>query len=288
MASPSGSQLKEALYENPMLGAMDPDAAFGAAIMDAPKIAEAQGQQLNPAARVDDRTKRDPANYRTPSTATQDDRTPRDPANYDIKDLSKKDKKSIIDDAKDTVPASAKTKGFNDDDWLQFGLALMAGKSQYALENIGQAGLSTLASKKEREKEERAIASKMMDKTDMTKVIERLMKDDPSLSYRDAYEIFQAGKTNAELIARGLGVKEQSADTTSNEKYQKAVSELEKSIVGITGRSPTATPAQKQAYIDALAKIPKPILSSGQQVAPAATIAPAALPLKVLNVQPRN
>jgi hypothetical protein len=114
------------------------------------------------------------------------------------------------------------------------------------------------------------------------------MKDDPSLSYREAYEIFQAGKTNAELIARGLGVKEQSADTTSNEKYQKAVSELEKSIVGITGRSPTATPAQKQAYIDALAKIPKPILSSGQQVAPAATMAPAALPLKVLNVQPRN
>ena len=286
MASPGGSQLKEALYENPMLGAMDPDAAFGAAIMDAPRIAEKQQQQLNPAARVDDRTKRDPANYRTPSTATQDDRTPRDPANYDIKDLTKKDKKEIVDEAKDAVPASAKTKGFTNDDWLQFGLALMAGKSQYAFENIGNAGLSAVAGKKEREKEERAIASKMMDKTDMTKVIDRLMKDDPELSYKDAYEIFRQGQTNSDLIARGLATKEQIADNLANEKYQKAVTDLEKSVVGITGRSPTATPAQKQAYMDALAKIPKPVLSSGQQVAPAASTMPPLPGAKIVGSRP--
>lgn len=187
-------------------------------------------------------------------------------------DLTKKDQKEIIDDAKDAVPPSKKTKGFNDDDWLQFGLALMAGKSQYAFENIGNAGLSAVAGKKEREKEERAMLSKMMDKTDMTKVIDRLMKDDPELSYKDAYEIFRQGQTNSDLIARGLATKEQIADNLANEKYQKAVTDLEKSVVGITGRSPTATPAQKQAYMDALAKIPKPVLSTG----PATTVAPAA------------
>ena len=203
-------------------------------------------------------------------------------------DLTKKDQKEIIDDAKDAVPPSAKTKGFTNDDWLQFGLALMAGKSQYAFENIGNAGLSAVAGKKEREKEERALASKMMDKTDMTKVIDRLMKDDPELSYKDAYEIFRQGQTNADLIARGLATKEQIADTMANEKYQKAVSELEKSVVGITGRSATATPAQKQAYMDALAKIPKPILSSGQAttVAPAASTMPALPGAKIVGSRP--
>jgi hypothetical protein len=192
-------------------------------------------------------------------------------------DLTKKDEKEIIAEAKAFSP-ELKSRGFTNDDWLQFGLALMAGKSQYAFENIGNAGLSAVAGKKEREKEERAVLSKMMDKTDMTKVIDRLMKDDPNLSYREAYEIFQQGKTNADLIARGLGVKEQSADTVSNEKYQKAVADLDKSIVGITARSPTATPAQKQTYIDALAKIPKPVLSSG----PATTVAPAASTMPAL------
>jgi hypothetical protein len=272
MSSPSGSQLKEALYENPMLGAMDPDAALGAAIMDAPKIAEKQQQQLNPAARVDDRTKRDPANYRAPSTATQDDRTPRDPANYDIKDLTKKDKKEIVDEAKDAVPASAKTKGFTNDDWLQFGLALMAGKSQYAFENIGNAGLSAVAGKKEREKEERAIASKMMDKTDMTKVIERLRMEDPKLSYRDAYDIYSAGRTALEARNRGVDVREQEALTNRIKVYNEGLDKIK--MLGIIANSPSATPAQKQAYADAVAKlgVNPSLQSSGQQVAPAATM----------------
>ena len=150
----------------------------------------------------------------------------------------------------------------------------MAGESPHALQNVGKAGLSVLAGRKEREKEERAAASKMMDKTDMTKVIDRLMKDNPSLSYRDAYEIFQAGRTNAELIARGLDAKEQDSGTRAEvartariKAYQEGMKAIEGSIVGIMGKSPSATPAQKQAYEDAKASLgPNPALEDGSQV----------------------
>lgn len=218
--------------------------------------------------------------------ARQDDRTPRDPANYDIKDLTKKDKKEIIDEAKDAAPPSAKTKGFTNDDWLQFGLALMAGKSQYAFENIGNAGLSAVAGKKEREKEERAMLSKMMDKTDMTKVIERLRMEDPKLSYRDAYDIYSAGRTALEAKNRGIDVRQDEALTNRIKAYQDGMKEIR--ILGIIADSPTATPAQKKAYADAKAALgPNPALqASGTQVAPAASTMPALPGAKIVGSRP--
>ena len=187
-------------------------------------------------------------------------------------DLSKKEEKEVIALAKENAPSSAKTKGFNNDDWLQFGLSLMAGTSRYALQNVGTAGMAALAGKKEREKEERAIAAKMMDKTDMTKVIERLMRDDPKLSYRDAYEVYQSGKTNAELLARGLDIKGQDADSRARKIYQDALAKLDASILGITARSATATPAQKQAYAEALAALGKNPAEAVAAAAPTGTM----------------
>ena len=277
MASPSGSQLKEALYENPMLGAMDPDAAFGAAIMDAPKIAEAQGQQLNSAARVDDRTKRDPANYRAPSTATQDDRTPRDPANYDIKDLSKKDKKSIIDEAKDTVPASAKTKGLSDEDWLHLGFALMGGTSQYALTNLGQAGLSTLAAKAEREKQANQLdmyKAVHASGGETTKMIAALRAEDPTLSYQDAMTMALGAKTGADIKQQRADTANAAAYTAGKNKLEKDYPPILRSVAGETGQKMTA------AYNKALKALQEEFKIKSEQ-----EVAPAALPLKVLNKQ---
>jgi hypothetical protein len=201
-------------------------------------------------------------------------------------DLTKKDQKEIIDDAKDAVPPSAKTKGFTNDDWLQFGLALMAGKSQYAFENIGNAGLSAVAGKKEREKEERAMLSKMMDKTDMTKVIERLRMEDPKLSYRDAYDIYSAGKTALEAKNRGIDVRQEDALTNRIKAYQDGMKEIR--ILGIIADSPTATPAQKKAYADAKAALgPNPALqATGTQVAPAASTMPALPGAKIVGSRP--
>jgi len=45
-----------------------------------------------------------------------------------------------------------KGSGFSDEDMLMLGLNLMAGKSQYALSNLGEAGIATLGAKREREK----------------------------------------------------------------------------------------------------------------------------------------
>ena len=201
-------------------------------------------------------------------------------------DLTKKDQKEIIDDAKDAVPPSAKTKSFTNDDWLQFGLALMAGKSQYAFENIGNAGLSAVAGKKEREKEERAVLSKMMDKTDMTKVIDRLMKDDPKLSYRDAYDIYSAGRTALEAKNRGIDVRQDEALTNRIKAYQDGMKEIR--ILGIIADSPTATPAQKKAYADAKAALgPNPALqATGTQVAPVASTMPALPGAKIVGSRP--
>ena len=201
-------------------------------------------------------------------------------------DLTKKDQKEIIDDAKDAVPPSAKTKGFTNDDWLQFGLALMAGKSQYAFENIGNAGLSAVAGKKEREKEERAMLSKMMDKTDMTKVIERLRMEDPKLSYRDAYDIYSAGRTALEAKNRGIDVRQDEALTNRIKAYQDGMKEIR--ILGIIADSPTATPAQKKAYADAKAALgPNPALqATGTQVAPVASTMPALPGAKIVGSRP--
>jgi hypothetical protein len=200
---------------------------------------------------------------------------------------TKAEEKQIVAAAKDAVPKSEDTDGWSKNDWLQFGLAMMAGQSPHALSNIGAAGLSVLSARKEREKEERAIASKMMDKTDMTKVVDRLMKDDPSLSYRDAYEIFQAGKTNAELIARGLTAKEQDSATTRAAKLTAAKAKLDEQYPSFLRNTSTPDGKKRAAeYAAKLAEIEKefPPLPGGV-VAPAAT---AALPLKVLNKQPSN
>ena len=188
-------------------------------------------------------------------------------------DLSKKEKKEVIELAKENAPA--KSKGFNNDDWLQFGLALMAGTSRYALQNVGTAGMSALAGKKEREKEERAIMSKMMDKTDMTKVIDRLMKDDPKLTYREAYEIFQQGKTNADLIARGLDIKGGAAQTDRATKLATRKAELDKQYPSFIRNSDSPIGKKMAAeYATEIAKLEKefpPI--AGGTVAPAAPVA---------------
>ena len=82
---------------------------------------------------------------------------------YDVEDMRKADemptKKEAIDVAKEAIPAKER-KGYDDEDLLMFGLNLLAGKSQYALQNVGEAGVAALKNKKEREKTEQDIEYK--------------------------------------------------------------------------------------------------------------------------------
>jgi len=71
--------------------------------------------------------------------------------------LPKPAEKDVVEAAKEATPA-AERKGFNNDDLLTLGLSLLANKSPNFMTALGEAGLATVAGKKEREKIEREEA----------------------------------------------------------------------------------------------------------------------------------
>lgn len=72
-------------------------------------------------------------------------------AALDVENVPKQD---IIDAAKKTEPEN-KGKGWDAEDWLMLGLGLMANKSPYFLQALGEAGMGVVKGKKEARKEER-------------------------------------------------------------------------------------------------------------------------------------
>jgi lysozyme family protein len=278
MAAPTGEKLKEALYENPMLGAMDPDAAFGAAIMDAPKIAEKQNAALNPNARVDDRTPRNPENYRVAPAATVDDRTKRDPANYRPE--------KIAEVAKAVTPPTEDNQGWSGNDWLQFGLAMMAGQSQYALQNIGQAGLSVLANKAEKQREQNKLdiyKSVHGEKPgEYIQIAERLMAADPKLTFADAMEkatLLRGGSTKQDLA----DAKAEANRLANLKNYDAAIAKLDEkySPMMMSGSSQTA----KNMKADYDAKVKELRKKHGISEEDTATVAPKGPALKVVGIE---
>ena len=229
---------------------------------------------VSPNAAIDDRTPRNPENYRVAPAATVDDRTPRDPANY-----KPEQKQEIIAATKEIIPKTKENEGWSGDDWLQFGLALMAGQSQYAMQNIGAAGLGVIASKAEQKREQnkldlyRAIHEEKPG--EKTRSIDRLMKDDPKLSYADAlakYTELTGGSTKQDLA-------DARAEQVIAQKYKTWLAGKEKidaSIVGLRGNSAKASPADKQAYLNALAELGPNPMGEQQKSAPPATVIPGA------------
>lgn len=104
--------------------------------------------------------------------------------------LSPKAETAIATAAKDAVPKTEENSSWSKDDWVQFGLALMAGKSSNALTNVGEAGLSLLASKQARELKNRELdlyKQVHMEKPgEREKAIQKLMDANPSLTYEQA------------------------------------------------------------------------------------------------------
>jgi hypothetical protein len=135
---------------------------------------------------VDDETQRLASRYPIPSSANNNDRTPRDPASY-----KPEEKKQIIAAAKDAVPETKETEGWSGNDWLQFGLSLMAGQSPHALQNIGTAGLNVVASRAEKQKEQNRLDAEKaisLNKQEKLSMIKELMAEDPKLTFSKAVE----------------------------------------------------------------------------------------------------
>jgi hypothetical protein len=107
--------------------------------------------------------------------------------------------KEIIKMAKEETPKSAATKGFTSDDWLNLGFNLLAGKSQYAMENLGTAGVATLAAKREREKEERTAALTQAINTPQDERMIRSLMEADGTDYKTAMKNFYENKNYADV-----------------------------------------------------------------------------------------
>jgi len=144
--------------------------------------------------------------------------------------------KEIIDIAKEATPKSAATKGFTNEDWLNLGFGLLAGKSSSALENLGTAGLGTLAARREREKEERTAAlTQAINTPEAERIINRLMQE-KGIDYESALELYyknknyidtrmygynRAAEAKQAAAETGAGARTTVADTVAGSKSDK-------------------------------------------------------------------
>lgn len=189
--------------------------------------------------------------------------------------------KQIVSAAKEALPKTEDTDGWSKNDWLQFGLSLMAGQSPYALSNIGAAGLAVISAKAEKAKEQNKLdlyKSVNADKPGQSiQIAERLMAADPKLTFEQALAKTTSligGSTRDEMA----DIKADLARTARIKAYQDGMKAIEGSMTAILGKSATATPAQKQAYEKAIAELgPNPALEGGQQATLTAPSAASAL-----------
>jgi hypothetical protein len=118
----------------------------------------------------------------------------------------------IVEAAKDATPAKER-KGFSNDDLLTLGLNLLASKSPNFMTALGEAGLATVAGKKEREKLEREQA-----------------KSGVELDYMKART--KEAEANAALIERGG--REKKLELQAETLIYDNLSKWEKSLAGQT------------------------------------------------------
>ena len=197
--------------------------------------------------------------------------------------------KQIVSAAKEALPKTEDTDGWSKNDWLQFGLSLMAGQSPYALSNIGAAGLSVIASKAEKAKEQNKLdlyKSVNADKPGQSiQIAERLMAADPNLTFEQALAKTTSligGSTREENSA--IAAERVSAERLKN--YQDAKTELYKTFQPyMTGTGPTAK--AKQAEYQTLLKE----LQDGYSISSNAKrtpVADAASLIEVMGVRPNS
>lgn len=172
---------RRALAANPMLSAMSGDAGLAGAIMDAaannpegPSKMSYADQMANVGKALvqhpDIERQRLAAEAKKPKpedTKPAYDPNKMEPVRYDefgpinlspeSLDMNKKQMDQVAKDAKEATPVEAR-KGLTNDDYLMMGLSLLASKSPNFSTAFGEAGVQTLAAKKEREKAEREEA----------------------------------------------------------------------------------------------------------------------------------
>jgi hypothetical protein len=171
------------------------------------------------------------ATQQAPQTAPSYDPNKMEPVRFDEfnpSELSKPAEKEVIDAAKEATPTKER-KGFSNDDLLTLGLSLLASKSPNFMTALGEAGLATVAGKKEREKTEREEAK--------LKGAEELQK--AQAKYYGAY---------AGAIERGA--KEKNDELQAEQAVQKYMENWDKSMANKIGsvNDPAARVRAEEEY----------------------------------------
>ena len=175
--------------------------------------------------------------------------------------------KEIIKMAKDETPKSAATKGFTSDDWLNLGFNLLAGKSQYAMENLGTAGVATLAAKREREKEERTAALTEAIHTPADERMIRSIMQENGLDYTAAMKLYYENKNYAD-VRRYLG--DLAGATKKDVAQTGATAKVDAAEIGAGSKSDKLQQERLALYLEqmeALRKSPAYLLKQSNPVA---------------------
>lgn len=166
--------------------------------------------------------------------------------------------KQIVAAAKEALPKSEDTDGWSKNDWLQFGLAMMAGQSPFALSNVGAAGLAVISAKAEKAREQNKLdlyKSVHGEKPGQSiQIAERLMAADPNLSFEDA--LARATELTGGATKEALAATRANAVAATNLKnFEAAKEKLDaRYSIYMNGTGPTALAAQKR-YDNELQKL---------------------------------
>jgi len=215
----------------------------------------------------------------SPATVV-DDRTKRDPANY-----KPEEKKQIVAAAKEALPKTEDTDGWSKNDWLQFGLAMMAGQSPFALSNVGAAGLAVISAKAEKAREQNKLdvyKSVHGEKPGQSiQIAERLMSADPKLTFEDA--LARATELTGGATKEALAATKAELEKDQRLKnYIAAVKSINPMVA--LGAMSQATPQQKQAYQNELKQLQALHKITPDQLG-AASPQTAVPPIKVVGVE---
>jgi len=211
---------------------------------------------------------------------------PDKPINYDQgvgrRDAGYGTDKQIVKAAKEALPKSEDTDGWSKNDWLQFGLAMMAGQSPHALSNIGQAGLSVLAAKQAKQLEKDKLENYKLiygGKQEREVAIKQLMDEDPSLSYSKALakytELIEPPSRMAGVDTRGEKI-----DSDKLKAFQDAKTKLYGDFKMYMTGTGTAAKAQQAEYKKQLQELHKAFNIPMEDTATASSASGWGLPTK--------
>ena len=157
-------------------------------------------------------------------------------------DLTDKEKDKVIDAAKSAVKDPSKAEGWTNDDWLNFGFAMLANRSPYFMEAVGMAGLKTLAAKQEKAKflEEKQLREAQREKlkAETAAITDTKVKQS---AYGQAVQLAKTRIAQLKSVPQNMGLTDQEWQAKENQIIEE---EYARAMARMTGQQVAAVPTQ--------------------------------------------